>query len=50
LTTVRQDFPELGRRCIALLLAEINGQPSSGYSRSLQPELVVRGSTAPPAR
>jgi DNA-binding LacI/PurR family transcriptional regulator len=50
LTTVRQDFPELGRRCIALLLAEINGQPSSGYSRSLQPELVVRASTAPPAR
>lgn len=50
LTTVRQDFPELGRRCIALLLAEINGEPSTGYPRSLQPELVVRGSTAPPAR
>ncbi|RNE62177.1 LacI family DNA-binding transcriptional regulator [Cryobacterium tepidiphilum] len=50
LTTVRQDFPELGRRCIALLLAEINGEPSSGYSRSLQPELVVRASTAPPFR
>jgi len=48
LTTVRQDFPELGRRCIALLLAEINGQPSSVVSRSLQPELIVRASTAPP--
>ncbi|MCU1479525.1 MAG: LacI family transcriptional regulator [Subtercola sp.] len=46
LTTVRQDFAELGRRAIALLLGtlddQIAGQPG------LVPDLIVRGSTAPP--
>jgi DNA-binding LacI/PurR family transcriptional regulator len=48
LTTIRQDFKELGRRCIAVLLDEIAGD-ARGYHGTLQPELVVRKSTAPPA-
>jgi DNA-binding LacI/PurR family transcriptional regulator len=50
LTTVRQDFSELGRRCLRLLLARIEGEslPPRGL---VAPELVVRGSTGPrPAR
>jgi DNA-binding LacI/PurR family transcriptional regulator len=44
LTTVRQDFTELGRRCVARLLAEIEGraEPTPG---NIQPELIVRSST-----
>jgi DNA-binding LacI/PurR family transcriptional regulator len=45
LTTVRQDFAELGKRCLELLISQIEGadQPM----RSLvSPELVVRESTA----
>ncbi|SDN42459.1 DNA-binding transcriptional regulator, LacI/PurR family [Cryobacterium flavum] len=49
LTTVRQDFAELGRRCIALLLANITGGANEASSSPLIPELVVRSSTAPPA-
>ncbi|MCU1438369.1 MAG: putative transcriptional regulator, LacI-family [Naasia sp.] len=45
LTTVRQDFPELGRRCVALLLGQLEG--GEGYSNTIAPELVVRASTAP---
>jgi len=46
LTTVRQDFPELGRRAVALLLGRLSDddRPEVG----LVPDLVVRGSTAPP--
>ncbi|WP_244893202.1 LacI family DNA-binding transcriptional regulator [Agreia bicolorata] len=46
LTTVRQDFDEFGRRCIALLLAAIRGTPVE--ERALVPDLIVRSSTAPP--
>jgi DNA-binding LacI/PurR family transcriptional regulator len=42
LTTVRQDFAEMGRRCITTLLGEEEPPPP------LMPELVVRGTTAPP--
>lgn len=46
LTTVRQDFAEIGRRVVALLLDELNGRP---VSRELVvPDLVVRQSTARP--
>ncbi|MCC9177013.1 LacI family DNA-binding transcriptional regulator [Arthrobacter sp. zg-Y750] len=47
LTTVRQDFPELGRRCIAVLLAELRGEapPTAG---DVAPRLIRRASTAPP--
>ncbi|TFD61792.1 LacI family DNA-binding transcriptional regulator [Cryobacterium suzukii] len=49
LTTVRQDFAELGRRCVALLLANITGSLNEASSSPLIPELVVRSSTAAPA-
>ena len=46
LTTVRQDFTELARRCMARLLTEIDGrsEPTPG---NIQPELIVRASTGP---
>jgi len=49
LTTLRQDFGEVGRRCIDVLLARIAGEtlPSAP---AIRPELLVRASTAPPAR
>lgn len=48
LTTVRQDFAELGRRVIQVALARISGtaiQPAP-----VQPHLLVRSTTAPPPR
>jgi DNA-binding LacI/PurR family transcriptional regulator len=49
LTTVRQDFAELGRRCLHTLLARIEGE--EGPTRVVvAPELVVRSSTAAPRR
>jgi DNA-binding LacI/PurR family transcriptional regulator len=42
LTTVRQDFAELGRRCITALLGEAPAETP------MVPELVLRGSTAAP--
>ncbi|MBC7517805.1 MAG: LacI family DNA-binding transcriptional regulator [Microbacteriaceae bacterium] len=48
LTTVRQDFAELGRRSIALLLDELQGKSDLDHERIL-PELMVRASTAAPA-
>jgi DNA-binding LacI/PurR family transcriptional regulator len=47
LTTVRQDFAEVGRRCIERLLALIEGRTAPMRS-AIQPELIVRGTTAPP--
>jgi DNA-binding LacI/PurR family transcriptional regulator len=47
LTTMRQDFPELGRQAISLLLSHLDGKPES-HSRPIVPSLVVRDSTAPP--
>ncbi len=49
LTTVRQDFETLGRRCIASVVERINGRDAPAFA-PLEPELVVRSSTAgPPA-
>lgn len=48
LTTVRQDFTELGRRCLRLLIAQIESGPDTGEQLLLSTELVVRSSTAPP--
>jgi DNA-binding LacI/PurR family transcriptional regulator len=45
LTTVRQDFAELGKRCLELLLARIEGAEQSARL-VVPPELVVRESTA----
>jgi DNA-binding LacI/PurR family transcriptional regulator len=45
LTTIRQDFAELGRRCLSILLGRIEGEEVT--KRVLvAPELVVRESTA----
>ena len=48
LTTVRQNFAELGRRAIAILVGELNGDDDAGHER-IPPELVIRGSTARPS-
>jgi DNA-binding LacI/PurR family transcriptional regulator len=45
LTTVRQDFEELGRRCVARLL-HTSTDAELGSPRLLVPELVLRESTA----
>ncbi len=52
LTTVRQDFAELGRRSLDMLLARlVAAGPQAAPERVLLiPRLVVRGSTAPPPR
>lgn len=48
LTSVRQDFTELGRRSLELLLSRVGGAEGAPASRCelLVPELVVRQSTA----
>jgi DNA-binding LacI/PurR family transcriptional regulator len=48
LTTVRQNFAEIGHRAVTLLLAELGGGTAGNHDQ-IQPELVVRSSTAPPA-
>ena len=47
LTTVRQNFAEIGRRAVALLLSELSGGVGQSHEQ-IQPELIVRSSTAPP--
>ncbi len=49
LTTVRQDFIELGRRTVTLLLAGIDGRGPQ-ILPSVTPALIVRQSTSAPAR
>jgi DNA-binding LacI/PurR family transcriptional regulator len=46
LTTVRQDFPEVGRRAIAVLHAAMVGEEED-LDRLIEPVMVVRASTAP---
>lgn len=48
LTTVRQDFEELGRRCIDIMLKGIEERESVGTT-VVEPELVLRQSTSAPA-
>ncbi|MEP6799679.1 MAG: LacI family DNA-binding transcriptional regulator [Lapillicoccus sp.] len=49
LTTVRQDFTQLGRAGVGLLLDILSaGGPSTAQLTLIKPELVVRASTAPP--
>ena len=47
LTTVRQDFEALGRRCLQRLIAQLEDAPLPPDS-TVRPDLVVRASTAPP--
>ena len=46
LTTVRQDFDEVGRQSLRLLLNAIQGVDESPARATITPELVVRESTA----
>jgi len=48
LTTIRQDFDEIGQRAVELLLQIIEDGASSTQHLVLPPELIVRASTAPP--
>ena len=48
LTTVRQNLFETGRRGAALLLREIGARPQKPTAIEVPPELVIRGTTAPP--
>ena len=48
LTVVRQDFEELGRRCMQMMLTALDGADGP-RTLVVQPELVLRSSTAPPA-
>jgi DNA-binding LacI/PurR family transcriptional regulator len=49
LTTVRQDFDELGRRGLQMLIDLMDQTPVSDLSRArVEPSLVVRRSTARP--
>jgi DNA-binding LacI/PurR family transcriptional regulator len=50
LTTVRQDFIEMGRRSLRLLLRTIETGRRSEVGSLVPPELIVRRSTAPPPR
>jgi DNA-binding LacI/PurR family transcriptional regulator len=53
LTTIRQDFDEIGRRSLALLLERMDadGDGARGPRRHVvAPELMVRRSTAPPRK
>lgn len=47
LTTVRQDFTELGRRCVARLRDLLDGLTTEGQDL-IPADLVVRASSAPP--
>lgn len=48
LTVVRQDFEELGRRCMQMMLTAFSGAEGP-RTLVVEPELVLRSSTAPPA-
>jgi DNA-binding LacI/PurR family transcriptional regulator len=48
LTTVRQDFNEMGRQSLMLLLGEIAAPQRSSSRVVVDPELRIRDSTAPP--
>ena len=47
LSTVRQDFPAVGRRSVALILAQIDKGAREQVIVSVAPELVVRESSSP---
>ncbi len=48
LTTVRQDFAEVGRRGVHLLLGEIQSGARSSTRATVAPQLIIRESTAAP--
>lgn len=50
LTTVRQDFGEVGRQALSVLLERMTGAPATGPRVRVGTELIVRQSAAPPPR
>ena len=48
LTTVRQDFPELGKRVMALVLRVLDGELNASMPL-VEPSLTIRSSTAAPS-
>ena len=48
LTTVRQPIDPMGRMVIELLVGQLAGTAAPADEYFFEPELVVRGSTAPP--
>jgi len=48
LTTVRQDFEQIGRVAVESLIRQIEGGPAE-HVAPLEARLIVRGSTAPPS-
>jgi DNA-binding LacI/PurR family transcriptional regulator len=50
LTTVHQDFAEVGRRCVRGLLEQIHDAPAEPGTVLVPTTLVIRDSTAPPPR
>jgi DNA-binding LacI/PurR family transcriptional regulator len=48
LTSIRQDFSEMGRRSVELLLRQVETGSRSVEHITLAPEMVLRESTAPP--
>lgn len=51
LTTIRQDFPEIGRQLVDLLLRQIHDREDlAGYHVTVPTTLVVRASTGPARR
>jgi len=49
LTTIRQDFEDVGRRALRALLAQIEAEPAPGHEL-VEPTIVLRDSLAPPRR
>lgn len=50
LTTVHQPMKEIGAEAVRLLIDDIEGQRTGFVHRQLAPRLVIRGSTAAPAK
>ena len=50
LTTIRQPIEAMGRAAVDLLTMQINGASVTDEELLFEPELVVRGSTAPTRR
>lgn len=47
LTTIKQDFEELGRRCMEAVLQQLDGDGGTG-DQMVNPRLVIRATTAAP--
>ena len=47
LTTVRQPIAAMGQAAVALLVGQLDGEPTTDDELLFEPELVVRASTAP---